>query len=177
MSICPILVINKRQILKRQGKLCICFIINLKRLSDSELLVSFFFYQCFLSRTLTTHRTTGEGRGPSFIPFYHFHPVTNIQTFTCNFAHEMAISYFLWQCLYLPHCYSMRVTQPYRITIWFIDDVMLVFVCLLFDLILGFVTGIWHEKPANSNSHSLSSLYSKRADEPSVLVTPNFAYI
>ena len=26
----------------------------------------FFFYQGFLSRTLTTHRTAGEGRGPSY---------------------------------------------------------------------------------------------------------------
>ena len=28
----------------------------------------FFFYQGFLSRTLATHRTAGEGREPSFIP-------------------------------------------------------------------------------------------------------------
>ena len=37
------------------------------------------FYQDFLSRTLTTHRTAGERRGPSFIPHYHFRPLTNIQ--------------------------------------------------------------------------------------------------
>ena len=36
----------------------------------------FFSYQGFLSRTLTTRRTIGEGRGPSFIPLYHFHPLT-----------------------------------------------------------------------------------------------------
>ena len=30
--------------------------------------VCFFFYQSFLSRSLTTHGTAGEGRGPSFIP-------------------------------------------------------------------------------------------------------------
>ena len=41
----------------------------------------FLFYQDFLSQTLTTHRTAGEGRGPSFIPLYHFHPLMNIQTF------------------------------------------------------------------------------------------------
>ena len=34
---------------------------------------------------------------------------------------------------------------PYRITIWLIDDVMLIFVCLLVDLILGFVTVISHK--------------------------------
>ena len=54
----------------------------------------YFFYQGFLSRTLTTHRTAWEGRGPSFIPLYHFHPLTNIQTIICNFAREMAITYF-----------------------------------------------------------------------------------
>ena len=31
---------------------------------------------------------------------------------------------------------------PCRITIWLIDDVMLIFACLLVDLILGFVTAI-----------------------------------
>ena len=30
----------ERQILHRQGKLCICFIFDLKRLSDSEFLIS-----------------------------------------------------------------------------------------------------------------------------------------
>ena len=44
----------------------------------------FFFYQGFLSRTLTIHRTAREGRGPSFIPLYHFHPLMNIETFICN---------------------------------------------------------------------------------------------
>ena len=59
----------------------------------------FFFYQDFLSQTLTTHRTAGEGRGPSFIPLYHFHPLTNIQTFICNFARGMTIIYFSSQRL------------------------------------------------------------------------------
>ena len=54
----------------------------------------FFFYQGFLSQTPANHRTTGEGRGPSFIPLCHFHPLTNIQTFICNFACQMTIPYF-----------------------------------------------------------------------------------
>ena len=33
----------------------------------------FFFHQGFLSRTLTSHRAAVEGRGPYFIPLYHFH--------------------------------------------------------------------------------------------------------
>ena len=55
--------------------------------------IFFFFYQGFLSRTLTTHRTAGQGRD-HLIPLYHFHPLTNIQTFICNFAREMTITYF-----------------------------------------------------------------------------------
>ena len=46
--------------------------------------LNFFFYQGFLSRTLTTHRTAGEGRGPSFIPLYHFHLLTNIYLQLCT---------------------------------------------------------------------------------------------
>ena len=60
----------------------------------SSMYFFFFLYQGFLSRTLTIHRTAGEGWGPFFIPLYHIHPLTNIQTFMCNFAREMAITYF-----------------------------------------------------------------------------------
>ena len=31
---------NERQILQRQGKFCMCFIFDLKRLSDSEIVIS-----------------------------------------------------------------------------------------------------------------------------------------
>ena len=54
----------------------------------------FCFLSGFFSQTLTFHRTAGEGRGPSFIPLFHFHPLTNIETFICNFACEMTITYF-----------------------------------------------------------------------------------
>ena len=54
----------------------------------------FFFLSGFSSQTLTIHRTAGEGKGPSFIPLYHFHPPTNVETFICNFAFEMTIRYF-----------------------------------------------------------------------------------
>ena len=32
-------------------------------------------------QALMIHRAVGEGGTPSFIPPYHFHPLTNIQTF------------------------------------------------------------------------------------------------
>ena len=54
--------------------------------------ISFFFYQGFLSLTLTIQRI--EGRGPAFIPLYHFDPLTNIERFVWNFACEMTITYF-----------------------------------------------------------------------------------
>ena len=53
---------------------------------------------------------------------------------------------------------------PHRITIWLIDDVTLVFVCLRDDWIWFFVTAIWDGKPVNSNSHRLSPLFYKRTD-------------
>ena len=47
---------------------------------------SFFFYQGFLSRTLTTHRTAGEGRGPSYstlaLPPAHEHSYIYLQVCT-----------------------------------------------------------------------------------------------
>ena len=35
-----------------------------------------FLYQGFLSQSLMIHRTAGEGRGPFFIPLYHFQLLT-----------------------------------------------------------------------------------------------------
>ena len=67
---------------------------KLKNYILNEKLNPFSFYQGFLSRTLTTHRTAGEGRRPLFIPLYHFHPLTNIQILVCNFACMMTITYF-----------------------------------------------------------------------------------
>ena len=53
---------------------------------------------------------------------------------------------------------------PYRITIWLIDDVMLIFVYLLVDLMLGFVEAISYEEPVDLSSHRLSTLYYKRTE-------------
>ena len=99
-----------------------------------------FFYQDFLSRAQTIHRTAGEGRGPSFILLYHFHPLMNIQTFICNFASEMTITYFQLQCLHLPET-ATRCEIYHRIIIWLID-LILIFVHLLVDLILAFSNGV-----------------------------------
>ena len=61
-----------------------------------------------------------EGRGPSFIPLYHFHPLTNIEIFICNFACEMTIAYFYRNaCVY--QTANRWDLPPYRITIWVVD--------------------------------------------------------
>ena len=134
---------------------------KLKNCILNEKLNPSFFYQRFLSRTLTTHRTAGEGRGPSFIPLYHFHPLTNIQTFATLHVRWLSHIFNRTACIYQT---ATRWDLPaYRITIWLID-VMLIFVCLLVDLNLGFVIVIWHEKPVDSNSHRLSFLYYKQTD-------------
>ena len=83
----------------------------------------YIYYQSFPSRTLTTHRVAGERRGPSFIPLYHFHPLTNIQTFILQLCTEMTITYFKSHRLCLPGCYSMRFTTllHFYLTDWWCD--------------------------------------------------------
>ena len=99
----------------------------------------FFFYQGFLSWTLTTQRIAGEGRGPSFIPLYHFHPLTNIQTFICNFACEMTSHIFnRTACIY--QTATRWDLPPYRITIWLIDGVTLSFYLFTWWLILALLS-------------------------------------
>ena len=133
----------------------------------------FFFSQAFLSRTLKNHRTAGDGRGPSIILLYRFHPLTNIQIFATLqvrwLSHILRWLSHIFNCNACIYQASTRWDlPPYWITIWLIGDVMLIFVCLLVDLILGFTTAIRHEKPVYSNLHWLSSLYYKRTDQPSV---------
>ena len=118
---------------------------------------------------MTAHSAAAEGRGPSFIPLYHFQPLTNIKTFIWNFACEMTITYFLSYCLYLPDCYSMRFTTllNYDLINW-CDVNFCLFTWFVSRLLLQQLTG----KLVDQNSHRLSPLYYKRTDTPSVLVTP-----
>ena len=69
----------------------------------------FFSIRVFFTDTDNSQRSRRR-EGKSFIPLYHFHPLTSIEIFICNFACEMTITYFLWQRLCLPNCYSMRFT-------------------------------------------------------------------
>ena len=77
-----------------------CYIITIHMQSHlmicthEGLLHNFFFLSGFYSQTLTIHMTAGDRRGPSFIPFCRFYPLTKIETFICEFACDMTITYF-----------------------------------------------------------------------------------
>ena len=91
-------------------------------------------------------------RGQHFhFPLFHFHSLTNIKTFAILHMRWLSHIFNRTACIY------QTATQwdlpPYRIAIWLIDDVMLIFVWLLVDLILGFAAAIWHEKLVDLNSH------------------------
>ena len=86
-----------------------------------ELVLSvIFFYQDFSSRTLTTHKTVAERRISSFIPLYHLHSLTSIQTFIFNFTCDITIKYFSLDRLCLPDCYSIKFTTSsnYHLIDW-----------------------------------------------------------
>ena len=95
----------------------------------------FFFLSGFSLETLTIHRTAGEGRGPSFIPLYHFHPLMNIETFICNFACKI-FKTRIFNCnacvLPLDEIYHL-IELPFE---WLVEGAM--FACLLDELLLGF---------------------------------------
>ena len=95
-----------------------------------------FFYQGVLSKTLTIHKTAREGRGPSFTPLYHFHPLTNIQRFLqlrmWDDYYVFLIATLVFTRLLLDEIYHL-IELPFD---WLIDDA--IFVCLLDDLILGY---------------------------------------
>ena len=102
----------------------------------------FVFYQSFLPRKLTTHRTAGKERGREGNHIL-FHSTTS--TWSQTFRHLFATFHVRW----LSHifncttCICQTATRwdlpPYRTTTWLIDNAKLVFVCcLLNDLILGF---------------------------------------
>ena len=82
--------------------------------------LSFFSNQGFLSRTLTMHRTARVGRGPSFIPPYHFHPLKNIQNLFAT-LHVRWLSHIFNRIACIYQTATWWDLPPYRITIWVID--------------------------------------------------------
>ena len=112
----------------------------------------FFFYQGFLSQTLTIHDR---------VELLLFHSTTSIRSKTSK--HLLTTLHVRW----LPHIFdhTARIYQtstqwdlpPYRITIWLIDWLMMqcsfVYFMIWFQV---FVTAIWQGKPVDLRSHRLS---------------------
>ena len=117
----------------------------------------FFIGQGFLPQTLTIHRTAGKGG--DHLLFY---------STTFYFVQLRWLSHISnLTRLLLDEIYNL-IELPFD---WLIDDAMFVF--LLDELILGFVTAIWYGKPVDVSSHRLSPLYYKR-HPPSWKKSPKF---
>ena len=121
---------------------------------------TFFSIKVFFHRHWQVAGQMGKGREHLL-----FHPTTS----TCSrtLRHLFATLYMRWlSCIFNCNtCVYQTATHwdlpPYQITIWLIDDAMLV--CLLDELILGFfVTAIWHRKLVDLISHQLWPLYYKQ---------------
>ena len=85
-----------------------------------------FFYQGFFSQILMIHRTAGKGRGSSFVPLYHFHPLTNIAMFIYNFVCEMTLHVRWLSRIFNRHACVYQTANrwdlpPYQVTILLTD--------------------------------------------------------
>ena len=101
-------------------------------------LAIFFFYPGILLQTLAIHRTAGEGRE-------HVLFLSATSTRSRIFRYLFATLHVRWLSRICNRiaCNYQNATRwdlpPYRITIRLIDDTMLSSVCLLDDLVLGFL--------------------------------------
>ena len=110
---------------------------------------------------MDTENSPGEG-GDHLL--FHSTTSTCLRKFRHLFAtlHVRWLSHIFYRTAGVYQTGTQWDLSSYRITIWLIDDVMLIFVCLLVDLILDFVTAIWHEKlvglevASTSTSHPLT---------------------
>ena len=124
----------------------------------------FFFYQGFLSRTLTTHRTAGEGRGP-----FLFHSTTSTRSWT--FRHLFATLHVRWlshifnrnACIYQTATrWDFTTLSNYHLIDWWCEVCFSLFTWWFDTRFL--LQQSWYRKPVDSNSHRLSPLYYTRTD-------------
>ena len=107
-------------------------------------------------------RLTGQQWRPSFIPLYHFYPLKHsdiyLQHCMWDDYHKILIALLVFTWLLLSEIHYFI-----ELPIWLID-VILIFVCLLNNLILGFCYSNSDGKSVDSNSHQLSPLHYKWTD-------------
>ena len=94
----------------------------------------------FFFADIDNSQESRKRKGLIFVPLYHFHPLTNIQTFVALIVRWLPRIFIESQVS--PACYSMRFTtlEDCRFIDWRWN---LIFI-LLDDLILDFSTVIWH---------------------------------
>ena len=149
---------SKAGVLKEKEKNCQVFLNFLVLIDWFQ---SIFYYLGFLSCTLATHRTGGEGREPCFNSLYHFHSLTNIHFQLCMWAyyHIFLIKPLLFTRLLLDEIYHLIELPFYWLTMW----CWFLFVYLRISFSVS-VTSIWNGKPGNSSSHRVPPLHYKRTD-------------
>ena len=138
--------------------------LDIEGIFKNLLICLFFFYQDFLSRTLTTHRTAWEGRGTIFYSTLPL-PLSSHQYLDIYFA-TLRVTWLSY--------ISNRTACIYQAAPqWDLPPIELLFAwlmmwCWLFVYLLiwfrASVTAIWHWRPVDWNSQQLSSLYYKRTD-------------
>ena len=108
---------------------------------------SFFFpsIRIFFHRYWQDTAGKGKGRGPFFIPLYHFHLLTNSQTFICNFPCQMTITFLITPFAFTRLLLMKLTTLSNCYLIDWCDVGCCLFACLL----------IWHENPVDSNSKTI----------------------
>ena len=126
--------------------------INARRLFQQQR-IYIYIYQGFLSQMLTIYSIFYSTLP---LPLAHEHSDIYLQLCMWGDYHVFLIATLVFTRLLLDEIYHLIEL----LFDWLIDDAM--FVCLLEELILRFVTTIWHGKLVHLNSHWLSPLYYKQ---------------
>ena len=111
------------------GIWCVAMVTIMTALMMTQMMkiMIFFFYQNFLSRTQTTHRAYGKGGDHLLL-----HSTTSTRSWTLT--HLFTTFHVRWLCYVFNRnaCIYQTAAQwdlpPYRITVWLIDGVILIFV-------------------------------------------------
>ena len=145
----------------RPEVVCNKAILKKSQISKESTCFGFFLFFFLSGFSFTDTDNSQDSRGREGTILFHSTTSTRSRTFRHLFAtlHVRWLSHIFNRTACIYQAATRWDLPPYRITIWLIDDVMLVFDCLLANLLVGFVAAISLEKPVDSNSQRLSSLY------------------
>ena len=128
------------------------------------------FFSFFFSSRVFFHghwQLTGQqGKGGAIfystlpLPPAHEHSKIYLQLCTWDDYHIFLIARLVFTRLLLDNIYYLIELLFDWLMMWY----WFLFTCLLNWFYLGSVTAIWHEKPVDSSSYRISSLYYKRID-------------